>query len=357
MGLQQDDSTRFSCEICKKKYKTKSGLNRHNNKKHGGVAESNPQELLERESVNNTSIPCLNTANIVELVQQSKEELSKNERYPLMLRENITQYQFHLTEELQSALCSSYSILAKHADADKFFSFFYSKVVLKAEELVPGLQKPMSTLLAKNLGDKILYFFRKPQQLPSPEVKPISNKEIDGLQYLAGYVIHMLLKKARNGPNYKSEASQTVLCILNNFMEEDCVNQRLISATNRGGLTAVKTEIQQIFIIAEETFRGHASTTNHISKINTGLIISQLMTETRIISLYNSLIVEDDLIKKNSEVKKNLLENKLKLYLRVRAFSFANDLTNRHKYALKKNKEKALRKDIKKATDKPNITE
>eukprot|EP00795_Rhopilema_esculentum_P010442 gene10442-19146_t len=55
------------------------------------------------------------------------------------------------------------------------------------------------------------------------------------------------------------------------------------------------------------------------------------------------------------EVKNNLLENMLKLYLRVRSFSFARDVAGNHLYASRKVKTKALRKDIKKATDKPGI--
>ena len=57
----------------------------------------------------------------------------------------------------------------------------------------------------------------------------------------------------------------------------------------------------------------------------------------------------------DSEVKDNLLENMFKLYLRVGSFSYARDITNKHMFVLKKKKNKALRKDIKKTMDKPTI--
>ena len=47
----------------------------------------------------------------------------------------------------------------------------------------------------------------------------------------------------------------------------------------------------------------------------------------------------------------------LKLYVRVRAFSYAKDVTDKHKSELKKKKTKSLRKDIKKASEKLEITE
>ena len=48
-----------------------------------------------------------------------------------------------------------------------------------------------------------------------------------------------------------------------------------------------------------------------------------------------------------TELKYNLLENMLKLYLRVRSFSFAKDLTFEQKLKLRTKKSKGLRKQIK----------
>ncbi len=77
------------------------------------------------------------------------------------------------------------------------------------------------------------------------------------------------------------------------------------------------------------------------------------MINTQVVSLYDSL-VENSGVKIDPEVKDNLLENMLKLYLRVRAFSFAKDVIDKH-LALKRKKSKSLRKDIKKAMDEPSI--
>ena len=42
----------------------------------------------------------------------------------------------------------------------------------------------------------------------------------------------------------------------------------------------------------------------------------------------------------DAEIRDNLLENMLKLYFRVRAFSLARDITEKHKVDLKKKKSK-----------------
>lgn len=57
-----------------------------------------------------------------------------------------------------------------------------------------------------------------------------------------------------------------------------------------------------------------------------------------------------------NEDKLNLLENLIQLYLRVIEFLLARDIVGKHKLASKRKHAKALRKDIKKSIEKPNIS-
>ena len=80
----------------------------------------------------------------------------------------------------------------------------------------------------------------------------------------------------------------------------------------------------------------------------------ELLQDTKIINLYKTIIGASDTNNVDNEVNVNLLENILKLYLRVRSFSFAKDITS-HKKQEQRNlkfKTKALRNDIKKASGK-----
>ena len=58
----------------------------------------------------------------------------------------------------------------------------------------------------------------------------------------------------------------------------------------------------------------------------------------------------------NEEVKLNVLEQMLKLYILVRSFSYAKDFTIKQKQH-SSNQNKALRKGLKRATSKPVIKE
>ena len=134
--------------------------------------------------------------------------------------------------------------------------------------------------------------------------------------------------------------------MLENFIGEEHISQRLIVTQSRGGLTAVKSEIQKIFQLAERMFRVDTSAST-VFRIDTKTIMHGLLMNTEMGSLFNSLI-ENSGVAIDSEVKDNLLENRLKLYLRVRRFSYARDKINKHVFALKKKKKQSTAKRHKK---------
>ena len=57
----------------------------------------------------------------------------------------------------------------------------------------------------------------------------------------------------------------------------------------------------------------------------------ELLQDPKIIILYKAIIGASDVNDLDYEVKVNSLENTLKLYLRVRSFSFAKDITSHKK--------------------------
>ena len=74
------------------------------------------------------------------------------------------------------------------------------------------------------------------------------------------------------------------------------------------------------------------------------------MSDADIISLFSA--VSDDTNVQN-EIKENILQKMLQLYLRVRSFSLAKDITTKQKklHAQAKAKNKGLRKEIKKSME------
>ena len=88
----------------------------------------------------------------------------------------------------------------KKLDINKFQRLYYAKIVLTAETYFTNLNKRIRTLFAKTLGDKIWCHFSKKDE-PIQSVKPISEREMGVLQYLAGYVIRKLILTAKKKNN------------------------------------------------------------------------------------------------------------------------------------------------------------
>eukprot|EP00794_Sanderia_malayensis_P014499 gene14499-16006_t len=111
INVQEKTSASFSCETCRKYYKTKGGLNRHTRKKHS---------LLSDLNEDNERATDLTPAVIVDLVEKSKDELLQNSCYPKFMRDVIADYQFQLSEGLRSEL----EISSKNMLMEKNFILF-----------------------------------------------------------------------------------------------------------------------------------------------------------------------------------------------------------------------------------------
>ena len=83
-------------------------------------------------------------------------------------------------------------------------------------------------------------------------------------------------------------------------------------------------ELLNFFTVTEETFQ--KKTVNARQSINLNVIESYLLKDFLIIIIYNSLMEESG-VKLANDLKYNLLENMLKLYVFVKSFSFVVDLT------------------------------
>ena len=91
-------------------------------------------------------------------------------------------------------------------------------------------------------------------------------------------------------------------------------------------MTKVIDEAQEMFILAEQLFCKTTKIERHLKKIDINAITEELLQDTKIISLYKAITGASDTNDLDYEVKVNLLESILKLYLRVRSFSLAKDI-------------------------------
>ena len=102
--------------------------------------------------------------------------------------------------------------------------------------------------------------------------------------------------------------------------------------------------MQDIFVECEILFRTKTST--FTSSLVCKDLVTQSLKNVTINSNFNDIILSVDIHMKN-EFHINLLEHILTLYFRVRAFSFAKDVREKHKAAHKALRKRSLRTEIK----------
>ena len=191
----------------------------------------------------------------------------------------------------------------------------------------------------------------KAEQHITAHICTLSERELHGLQYLAGYVVSNLMKKVKHGKNHSSVENQNILSILDASITKDISNQKLVRSVTRGGLRAVNNQCINIFLIVEK----HFSVTNvtkkkNLRKIPTDEIINYLLKNPDIISNYNSFSTQSQgTISK--EISKNVLEKMLRLYIRVRSFSYVKDVNFKKILQSRTTDKKSLTANLKKKSD------
>ena len=125
---------------------------------------------------------------------------------------------------------------------------------VKSREFFPCLTSAAATLLATKLADKMIISCKEQaSERTQTSSKDLRERERGGLQYIGGYVLHNLHNKYRIGKKWRSTASQHSMAILRDCKAEDN-NVTLVTCINRGGLWAIRKEVETIFLITEKKF-------------------------------------------------------------------------------------------------------
>ena len=220
-------------------------------------------------------------------------------------------------------------------------------MVKNSFEIFDSIDRQTSTILSIKLLDVILK--HSTEILNTKEIigHNLNQRDVAALQYLGGYVCRNIYKKIRCGKGYKTKESQQALSLLLCCKTERNDGFELVSSLDRGGLWYISDHIQKVFVITEKYFclqikNNPSSTSINIRKMSLELAKLPFVEES-----FDMLVGKTE-VEIDKETKKNLLFGIIKLYLQVRAFSYAKDTTYKFKAEQKKKKEKGgLRKNIK----------
>ena len=109
------------------------------------------------------------------------------------------------------------------------------------------------------------------------------------------------------------------------------------------------------FLISEEKYATQQNT--YLSKININELTDTLLENTEFISYFNSVVDTSCVDNFDDNTRERLFSDLSSLYLRARLYSLARDVVSKHKLYLKRQRLRALRKEIKKSSEKSQTNE
>ena len=165
------------------------------------------------------------------------------------------------------------------------------------------------------------------------------------MQYLGGCCFRKIYLKIRKSKFWSTEATQQSLEILKVAKVETDNSQILANSENCGGLWMLNNNAQHIFIVSEKVFC--EATRDFARKIDSHVIVSKVLHEIQVEYHFKQKCANTSM-KVDKEIAKNLLENPITLYIRVRSHSFAKLVREKHKAASKGRGKRSLRTEIRK---------
>ena len=338
------DST-YKCDQCDKICKSKRGLSRHKNTKHNDA----PPALNDPTDANQLSVKSLKKFPVSKLIAILKE-CANIVATDMCLPEETRKIFFNFSFSFQEANTLWEKLRSVtdqfNGDAEKFYAAFYG---LLAENILPEKFDIVYTnILMTEVANHILVFLSdivvNTNSGPAEVITSITEKETKCLQYISGYIVHKLYKKYRFSSTKSSNYNIQCVAILQACKIDSDDSQTLVNARDRGGLWRVNKNMQALFLKCECIFRTH--TAKFSVKIICAEIVQKMLENCIITSNYKTLCYDID-PKVDSEISINLLEQILTLFVRIRTFSYAKDVREKHKAAKKLSKKRSLRTEIK----------
>ena len=249
------------------------------------------------------------------------------------------------TEDRYQQLRDIFEGYTKNGSVEKFYGKYYAVVAVNSLTFFRGLTRNAATLLAVKVADSLLAYCNKVRS-PSESSKELntvlSDRDKSCIQYLGGYVLHNLHNKHRTKTS--SESQQAVAILKAGKSGTNDHSQNLISSVTRGGLWFITQPAQKMFFQTEYFFRESTSQVG-LQKVDFPSIISKSISDSIVVSQYNTMLLEAEL-EPVDHISKSVLYSIINLYVRVRSFSLAQDIITCHKINVKKTKAKSLRKEI-----------
>ena len=324
----------FPCAKCDKICKSKGGLTRHVRAKHLNESSTNvpsqATQTLTKEQLNL-------------IVENIKGKITKDGYWDKEMVGHMDAVKCN--ELLYSKVSPLYKKFTCKMNQDKLLTDFYP-LILTSCELLKCINQQLCSLIMISMPDHLVALAKKGNKEPSSgesiggDSEQLAEHERGPLSYIAGYVLSKLKKNSRVKENDE-------LRVLVDNMTTSGIENPYIEARSRGGLITPCNDLVLILEVVEVLFRKFVSSQSAVVKtIPCDQLCNDALGSPLLKSLWDN-IIEDCRQSVTNQTAKLCLENIVKLYLKVRSFSFAKDFITKYKIEEKSRKSKSLRKELK----------
>ena len=205
------------------------------------------------------------------------------------------------------------------------------------------LPERASKVVCMKFSELVITLLNRKETVDQITTKNLTEKEVEGLEYLGGYVIRKLFMKLKTVQNKQESDEQAMQILLAGKAEENLMSSSFVENMSGGGLWIITEDIQKIFIITEKYFCVQTAVVG-LREININKFVDKLNNFSPLLMIFRHIVSDCDATV-NDQVEMNTLSSILTLYLRVRTFSLAKDIVAKQKGKIFDCK--ALRKSIK----------
>lgn len=336
-----DGEKSFPCSQCEKICKSKGGLTRHTNSKHcDSELGEDGQAVVEGVAL------CEET--VSSFVETIKASIKEQNLYGKAINTGLAAASS--TPVLFTSLLPLYKAFCRKKNQDVLLESFYG-LIPRSCELLCCKDFRVANLIMIHLPEHLIGFYNISQTGEDLTANADHSSQLDPaeqgpLSYLTGYVVAKLIQLNRKKTKQGNEELQALLM---SIKSPELLTNNYISARTRGGLITPCDDLVKILEIAEIAFREQVDKCNlTLRNIPIEIICNTTLSSPTVKSLWDNIVIACE-PQPSSSTQKLCLENIVKLYLKVRGFSYARDYITKYRIKAKQVKKKALRKELKKS--------
>jgi uncharacterized C2H2 Zn-finger protein len=335
----------FPCESCDKICKSKGGLTRHKNAKHGN------KSTAEKENVA-SSKTSLTKEELKSIVDKVKTKIKDDAFWDSEMTSNMASITSN--DSLYDNILPIYERFCRKLNQDLFLTDFY-ELIPNSCCLLQSENQQLCSLIMILIPDHLVSLSKGVTSDQEPAIgctgsgqtgisSELNENERGPLSYIAGYVLSNLNKKSKNKGNGE-------LQLILEHMISPGLENKYIEARSRGGLVTPCDDLVKLLEVVENRFRQFIGKQPSVVK---SIPCDKLCNDALDLPLLKSLW--DNILQAcgnniSKQTNKLCLENIIKLYLKVRSFSYAKDYISKFKIQQKAKKSKGLRKELKRYSE------